>query len=591
MIKRTLTIVLVIQALLGCSDDANTALKTTSNYQQLADHYFNQSLALDPISATYVGRSEFNGKFGQPLSEAFLKQRHLLNSNLLKDLKAIDTTTLDQQQQIGHAMLSYSADQALVAEMFPSYMMPLNQFYNSIFTMVQLAQNGSAQPFNSEQDYVNWFSRVEGFIRWLADAEVRMQQGIANKVVLPRVLVERMIPQLEVHLVEDINDSLFYAPLNVLPKTLSDNQKQQLTKEYQQLLTDKLIPALSKFHHFIAGDYLAASRNSDGYWDLPNGRQWYQYLANMHTTTTMSVEEIHLLGLQEVARILKEMDQVRVQVGFNGDLKAFLAHLSSDEQFFFGSEQELIQAYLDKKKDIDAVVGDYFSVMPKAEYVIKPVEAYRQKSAAGASYMSPAVDGSRPGVFYINTYNLQAQPKWGVTTLSIHEAAPGHHFQIAIKQELENVAEFQKFSSYTAFSEGWALYTEHLGIEMGLFNDPYQYFGKLSDEMLRAMRLVVDTGLHAKGWSREQAIAYMLDNSAMAETDVTAEVERYMAIPGQALSYKVGQLKIIELRHRAETALAEKFDIKEFHAQVLLSGALPMQVLESKIDNWIELKK
>ena len=240
------------------------------------------------------------------------------------------------------------------------------------------------------------------------------------------------------------------------------------------------------------------------------------------------------------------------------------------------------------KDQINAVLPQYFDVMPKADYIVKPVEAFREKSAAGASYESPAVDGSRPGIFYINTYNLKAQPKWGMTTLSLHEAAPGHHFQIAIKQELTDVPQFQRFQGYTAFEEGWALYAEYLGIEMGVFNDPYQYFGKLSDEMLRAMRLVVDTGLHAKGWSREQAIQYMKDNSPMAESDIVAEVERYMAIPGQALSYKVGQLTILRLRADAEKALGDKFDLKGFHEQLLTTGSLPMAVMENKIATWIE---
>lgn len=305
----------------------------------------------------------------------------------------------------------------------------------------------------------------------------------------------------------------------------------------------------------------------------------------------MPVDEIHQIGLNEVARILSEMDKVREQVGFKGDLKAFFASLSSEPQYFYNDRQGLIDGYMVLKDKINQVLPQYFNVMPKADYVVKPVESFREQSAAGASYESPAVDGSRPGVFYINTYNLKAQPKWGMTTLSLHEAAPGHHFQIAIKQELTGVPEFQRFSGYTAFEEGWALYAEYLGIEMGLFSDPYQYFGKLSDEMLRAMRLVVDTGLHAKGWSREQAIQYMKDNSPMAESDIIAEVERYMAIPGQALSYKVGQLKILALRERAEKALGDKFDLKAFHDQILTSGSLPMAVMEQKIDRWIAATK
>jgi uncharacterized protein (DUF885 family) len=418
-----------------------------------------------------------------------------------------------------------------------------------------------------------------------------MDEGIASKVVLPRILVERTIPQLEAQLVNKAEDSLFYAPINQFPNSFSEQDKQALTIEYTALINDKLLPALNDLTTYFQEIYLPVARSSDGWWGLPNGKVWYQHLANSHTTTTMAVDEIHQVGLAEVARILSEMDKVREQVGFDGDLQAFFASLSSEPQYFFSDRQGLIDGYMTLKDKINIELPKYFNVMPKADYVVKPVERFREESAAGASYESPAVDGSRPGVFYINTFNLKAQPKWGMTTLSLHEAAPGHHFQIAIKQELSGIPEFQRFGGYTAFEEGWALYAEYLGIEMGLFADPYQYFGKLSDEMLRAMRLVVDTGLHAKGWSREQAIQYMKDNSPMAESDIIAEVERYMAIPGQALSYKVGQLKILALRAEAEAALGDKFDLKGFHDQILTSGSLPMAVMEQKIHDWIEVKK
>lgn len=415
-----------------------------------------------------------------------------------------------------------------------------------------------------------------------------MDEGIKSKVVLPKVLVERIIPQLDAQLVETASDSLFYTPISSLPEDFSDQDKAALTKEYTALIQDELLPSLTQLRDYFKDTYLPHARASDGWWGLPNGKEWYQTLANRHTTTTMPVDEIHQIGLSEVSRILSEMDKVREQVGFEGDLTAFFASLSSEPEYFFEDRQGLIDGYMALKDSINKELPKYFNVMPKADYIVKPVESFREKSAAGASYQSPAVDGSRPGVFYINTYNLKAQPKWGMTTLSLHEAAPGHHFQIAIKQELTGIPEFQRFQGYTAFEEGWALYAEYLGIEMGLFKDPYQYFGKLSDEMLRAMRLVVDTGLHSKGWSREQAIQYMKDNSPMAESDIVAEVERYMAIPGQALSYKIGQLTILKLRADAESELGDKFDLKGFHDQILTTGSLPMAVMEKKIARWVE---
>ncbi|ASJ96344.1 DUF885 domain-containing protein [Shewanella marisflavi] len=593
-------------AMAGCSDKDTSASQTTKGspaaekvsatqtqsaeqvYLELVDRYFDDLLKLEPMYATFVGVNDYNDQFGGSLTEEYLKARHDFNSRYLKEVKAIDRNALPEALQLSYDMFAYDRNMALVSETFPAYFMPMNQFYSTVITMVQLGSGESAQPFNTVKDYENWLSRLSGFIQWTKLAQSRMDEGIASKVVLPRVLVERIIPQLEAQLVEKPSESLFYAPITKLPESFSEQEKAQLTQQYTDLISKELLPALTSLKQYFQDTYLPVARASDGWWGLPNGKVWYQHLANSHTTTSMSVDEIHQIGLDEVARILSEMDKVRAQVGFEGDLTAFFDSLSSEPQYFFSDRQGLIDGYGVLKDKINAELPQYFNVMPKADYVVKPVESFREQSAAGASYQAPAVDGSRPGVFYINTFNLKAQPKWGMTTLSLHEAAPGHHFQIAIKQELTGVPQFQRFSGYTAFEEGWALYAEYLGIEMGLFEDPYQYFGKLSDEMLRAMRLVVDTGLHAKGWSREQAIQYMKDNSPMAESDIIAEVERYMAIPGQALSYKVGQLKILALRAEAEKALGNKFDLKGFHDQILTSGSLPMAVMEQKIHRWIK---
>lgn len=587
----------------GCSDSAKTsepvnsapasvaqAVEQTASEKYLAmvDAFFNEQLKLEPIYATFVGVNEYNDQFGGSLTEEYLKQRHELNSRYFSQAKSIDVDQLSASLKLSYDMFIYDRNMALIGESYPEHFLPINQFYSTVFTMVQLGTGESAQPFKTVEDYQHWLSRLRGFIKWTELAQQRMDEGIASKVVLPKVLVERIIPQLDAQLVDSAQNSLFYSPINLLPDSFTAEQKTDLTQQYTAIIDAELLPALKGLRDYIQQVYLPKSRASDGWWGLPNGKDWYQHLANSHTTTTLPVDEIHQIGLSEVARILSEMDKVREQVGFKGDLTAFFASLSSEPQYFFTDKQDLIDGYMTIKDKINAVLPQYFDVMPKADYIVKPVEAFREKSAAGASYESPAVDGSRPGIFYINTYNLKAQPKWGMTTLSLHEAAPGHHFQIAIKQELTDVPQFQRFQGYTAFEEGWALYAEYLGIEMGVFNDPYQYFGKLSDEMLRAMRLVVDTGLHAKGWSREQAIQYMKDNSPMAESDIVAEVERYMAIPGQALSYKVGQLTILRLRADAEKALGDKFDLKGFHDQLLTTGSLPMAVMEDKIADWIK---
>ncbi|GGP82385.1 DUF885 domain-containing protein [Shewanella ulleungensis] len=572
------------------SDSKSLAVEQTASEKYLAmvDAFFQDQLKLEPIYATFVGVNDYNDQFGGSLTEAYLTERHQLNSRYFDLAKSINVEQLSAPLKLSYDMFVYDRNMELIGETYPERFLPINQFYSTVFTMVQLGTGESAQPFKTVADYKNWLSRLRGFIKWTELAQQRMDEGIASKVVLPRVLVEKIIPQLDAQLVEGAQNSLFYSPINLMPDSFSSDEKSELTQEYQSVIEKELLPALAQLRQYVNDVYLPNSRASDGWWGLPNGKDWYQHLANSHTTTTLPVDEIHQIGLSEVARILSEMDKVREQVGFKGDLNAFFASLSSEPQYFFTDKQDLIDGYMIIKDQINAVLPQYFDVMPKADYIVKPVEAFREKSAAGASYESPAVDGSRPGIFYINTYNLKAQPKWGMTTLSLHEAAPGHHFQIAIKQELTDVPQFQRFQGYTAFEEGWALYAEYLGIEMGVFNDPYQYFGKLSDEMLRAMRLVVDTGLHAKGWSREQAIQYMKDNSPMAESDIVAEVERYMAIPGQALSYKVGQLTILRLRADAEKALGDKFDLKGFHEQLLTTGSLPMAVMENKIATWIE---
>lgn len=574
--------------------DENSSSNTAASkaqiqaYLNLVNRYFADLLAIEPIYATFVGVNTYNHEFGDYLSDDYLKNRHQLNKSYLNQLKKIDRQQLPVNLRLSYDLFAYDRELALAEERFPQRFIPINQFYSKVMTTVQLGSGESAQPFETFRDYQNWQMRVDGFVDWIDLAIMRMKEGMASKVVLPRVLVEKLLPQLQAQITDSAEQSIFYQPIHNMPADFSDEQKQQLTVEYEQMINNKIIPAINKLHHFMAEEYLARSRGSDGWWALPNGKLWYQYLANHHTTTNLSVDDIHRIGLDEVNRILTEMNQVKAKVGFEGDLEHFFQELSSNEQYFFANKQDLINGYGQLKNQINQKLADYFNIQPKADYIVKAVEAFREKSAAGASYQSPAVDGSRPGIFYINTYNLKAQPKWGLTTLSLHEAAPGHHFQIAIKQELTDIPAFQRFSGYTAFEEGWALYAEYLGVEMGLFTDPYQYFGKLSDEMLRAMRLVVDTGIHAKGWSREHAIQYMKNNSPLAESDIIAEVERYIAIPGQALSYKIGQLKILELRARAEQALGRQFDIKSFHDQLLTSGSLPMAVMENKINDWIK---
>jgi uncharacterized protein (DUF885 family) len=370
-------------------------------------------------------------------------------------------------------------------------------------------------------------------------------------------------------------------------KDLPAADRDRLTTAYRALIAGTLAPAYTRLRDFVRDEYLPACREEVGWSALPNGDAWYRFRIRAMTTTDLSPDEIHRMGLEEVARIRSEMDQVRQAVRFEGDLKAFFAHLREDPKYYFQRPEELLAGYRELKARIDRALPALFSDFPRADYEVREVEAFRAEASPGAEYQAPSADGSRPGVFYVNTFNLKAQPKFGMETLSLHEAAPGHHFQIAIQQELTHLPRFRRFADYAAYSEGWALYAESLGKELGLFQDPLQYFGRLNDEQLRAMRLAVDTGLHAKGWSRQQAVDFMLENSSLAPSDVEAEVDRYIVWAGQALAYKVGQWRIRALRTKAEAALGSKWDPKAFHSAVLRDGAMPLDVLEAKVDRWI----
>jgi uncharacterized protein (DUF885 family) len=453
--------------------------------------------------------------------------------------------------------------------------------------MAMLGSGRSAQPFATVTDYDNFLGRMDDFTVWVDQAIANMREGVEKGVIQPRVIMEKVLPQLAVHVVDEPEQSLFWGPVAAMPEGLAEEDRVRLTAAYRDAIAGQIVPAYSRLHDFIETEYMPHARESVAWAELPDGADWYAYRARVSTTTTLSARAIHELGLAEVARIRSEMEQVRDSVGFEGDLAAFFEYLKTDDAFYYDNADDLLDGYRDLKNRIDALLPALFSDFPAADYEIREVEAFRAQSSAGASYQRPAPDGSRPGIFYVNTHNLRAQPKYGMETLSLHEASPGHHFQVSIQQELTELPRFRRFGGYTAYVEGWALYAESLGRELGLFTDPYQYYGKLNDEQLRAMRLVVDTGLHTEGWSREQAIAFMLENSSLAESDIVAEVERYIAIPGQALSYKIGQIKILELRARAEQKLGDRFDVKAFHSMVLRGGALPMAVLEARTERWI----
>jgi uncharacterized protein (DUF885 family) len=556
-------------------------------FDRLAEEYFEEMLALNPTLASSIGDPRYNDRYEVSFSEENRRRSQLLYAKYAAALSEIDTSSLDAERALSAEILRRNLERSLRGLEFPSHLQPLNQFYNFASSFVQLGSGGGIHPFKTVKDYDDFLSRVDGFVEGVDVAIAQMRRGVEAGVVQPRVLMEKALPQIEAHIVSDPEQSLFYGPIRRFPETVSAEERERLTREYTAAIRDRIVPAYARLHGFVRDEYLPRTRATVGLSELPNGRAWYEHLVRTTTTTDLTPDEIHEIGLAEVQRIHREMESVMRTVGFEGDLQAFFAFVRDDARFKFSSREEMLAEYRAAQTRIDASTDRLFDVKPKADYEIRPVEPFRERSAAGGSYMAASVDGSRPGVFYLNTYNAHERSRNGMESLLLHEGSPGHHFQISIQRELESLPRFRRFGGVTAYSEGWGLYAESLGKELGLYTDPYQYYGALSAELWRAIRLVIDTGIHAKGWTREQALEYARQNSSQSETSRISEVERFIAIPSQALAYKIGQLKITELRRRAEQTLGPNFDIKAFHRAVLEDGPLPLDVLEQKIDRWI----
>jgi uncharacterized protein (DUF885 family) len=451
----------------------------------------------------------------------------------------------------------------------------------------QYAAGLSAQPFKTVKDYNDWLLRLDDYIIWLNSAENRMKEGIKSGYVLPKSLIKKVIPQLKTILNSDLKENLFYSPARQFPYDFSEDQKSILKEKYKIVVLNKIIPAYQKLYDFMSNEYLLEGRDSSGIDAIDNGLDYYDYSIRLYTTTDMTADEIHNLGLNEVARISKEMMIIKNKVGFEGNLKSFFNHVRElDILTPFENPDQVIQNFNKIYEKVKPKVDSLFGVQPKTPFEVRRTEAFREASAS-AEYNPGSLDGTRPGIFYVPIPDVTKYNFFSDEDLFLHEAIPGHHFQISLQQENLSLPSFRKSLWYSSYGEGWALYSESLGSELGLYEDPFQYFGMLSAEMHRAIRLVVDTGIHTKGWSREKAIQYSLENEAESEAGIISEIERYMANPGQALSYKIGQLKIRELRNNAESKLKEKFDIKIFHEKVLESGCIPLQLLEEKIDSWI----
>ncbi|MES2684808.1 MAG: DUF885 domain-containing protein [Pseudomonadota bacterium] len=570
---------------------ATAAATSPAAMQQLFADYWEAYLALNPLSATFIGDSRYNDQLPNYLTAAERAKQTAFARQWQARLASIDTAPLSEQDRISTQILRRELEMQLAADRFPAHLQPINQFYSLPNQLAQLGSGTSAQPFKTVADYDNWAKRAALIPPLFEQAIANMREGVAAGVVQPRVLMEKVLPQMDALIVADPTKTLFYKPISNLPAAFSAADKARLTEQYTALIRDTLLPSYRQLRAYIHDEYLPKTRATVGLYALPDGAAWYAYQARNATTTELSPAQIHQIGLDEVARIHGEMRKIMAGLKFKGELKDFFRFLDSDKRFQFKDEPAMLAFFETLRARLEPGAARLFSLQPKAGFEIRPVESFRNKSAAGGSYQGPSEDGKRPGVFYVNTYDLPSRKTWDAEDLYLHEAVPGHHFQIALQQELGDLPKFRRFGGETAYQEGWGLYAESLGKELGVYQDPYDYFGYFQNELWRAIRLVVDTGLHDKGWSRQQVIDYMLANSAQSETQAISEAERYMAIPGQALAYKIGELKIKALRARAEKELGPKFDIREFHREVLKDGAVPLNVLETKIDRWLAAQK
>ncbi|QXP55781.1 DUF885 domain-containing protein [Cellulophaga sp. HaHa_2_95] len=592
--KKILLISFCLISLYSCKEEAKkepaVAMHNTE-FDSLLENYFEESLKLYPLNATSQGDVRYNDILPNFLSDEFIASENKFYSDYKQKLAEVNEESLTSSQQMSKDILLWECDRNLERLGFREELLPINQMWTMQLMMGQLASGASSQPFKTVADYDNWLKRLDAYTTWLASAKVRMEEGMKTGHVLPKSLVLKVTPQLKDMTERDLDKHLFFSPIKNIPESFSDIDTDRLTEAYSAMISEKIIPAYQNLYDFMNTEYMAAARTTSGIEGIPNGKEYYDYSIKLYTTTDMTADEIHQLGLSEVARISSEMEKIKKEVGFEGDLKAFFDFVRNKKELMpFTSPEQVIENFNKIHERMKPQVDKLFGKQPKTPFEVRRTEAFREASAS-AEYNPGSIDGTRPGIFYTPIPDVTKYNMYSDEDLFLHEAIPGHHFQISLTQENEELPKFRKTLWYSAYGEGWALYTESLGKELGLYTDPYQYFGMLGAEMHRAIRLVVDTGLHSKGWTREQAIEYSLANEAESEAGITSEIERYMANPGQALSYKIGQLKIIELRAKAEKELGDKFDIKEFHNQVLETGCVPLALLENKINNWISNSK
>ncbi|HBN55082.1 MAG TPA: DUF885 domain-containing protein [Stenotrophomonas sp.] len=562
-----------------------------SRLNRIYDEYWDASMRLNPLQATFQGDPRFNDQLPNFLSPASRQQAHDFMVEWLGKAEAVGKDGLQGQDLLSYEIFVRDAHTSLAAERYPAWMLPINPYNNLASLVAVLGSGAGAQPFRTVKDYENWSRRSLGVPALFDQAMANMREGMAAGVVQPRALMEKVLPQLDAVIKPTAEESIFWAPVRNMPEDFSAEDRERLTAEYKRMIEYRLLPAYRALRGFIATQYLPAARVTDGLGALPDGQAWYAHTVASLTNPSRTPAEIHELGEQEVKDLQARIAGVMKDAKIRGSMQKTFAAMRTDRQFAFRDEAALLARYREVGQQVDAALPALFDTRPKAALAIQPVPAEHALTASAASYQPPAsADGSQPGVLQVNTRDLPSRKRWAVPMQYLHEGIPGHHLQLGLQQELSTLPRFRRLGGDVAFVEGWGLYAESLGDEMGIYRDPYDRLGYLQTTLLRTVRLVADTGLHAAGWSRQQAIDYMVKNADISAADATAEVERFMALPGQTLAYRVGEIKIRRLREKAQAALGERFDPREFHNEILKDGSMPLDILEAKIDRWITSK-
>jgi prolyl oligopeptidase len=558
------------------------------DFQALLDEAWEWQLSENPVRASRLGDRRFNDQWTDMSLEA-IERRNEQQQGFLRRLRAIDSSQLADTDALNYDLFRRRLENSIDAHEYKAYLMPMSQRGG----VQSLESTAETLRLSNVQDYEDWLARMTQIENVIEQTTALMEEGRKTGYMPPKILMERIPNQVSSQLVEDPEMSPFYKSFGAMPDSIGEEDQARIRDLAKEVIDNSIVPAYREFNSYFNDTYLPASRDSIGASSLPNGEAFYEYRTRFFTTTAMTPDEIHRLGLNEVKRIRDEMQLVIDELEFEGSFADFLHFLRTDPQFYYDTPEELFEGYLAVSKRIDPELVKLFGKLPRAPYGLRPIPDNIAPDTTTAYYNGPAADGSRPGYYYVNLYRPEVRPKYEMEVLSIHEAVPGHHLQIALQMEMEEMPNFRKYSGFTAFSEGWGLYSESLGYEMGFYKDPYSKFGALTYDMWRAVRLVVDTGMHYKGWTRQQAIEFFKDNAAKKEADIINEIDRYISWPGQALAYKIGQLKMLELRKKSEDALGDDFDIKAFHDELLGGGAVPMEILETRMNRWLteELRK